>query len=410
MEVKTITVAFGSVPKDGGTFTFYRNLRPALKLYGIDLRCVTVGKREMALVEKEYVDEGCVFLAEKTNDIKKQAIVFTQWCQENNIDIVMAINSIAILSALPHLPKSIRVISRCANAFDQGYRVTMSGRERLMAIVALTPRLKKDLVEKYDADPNLIHLIPNGIDPRNFADALPRLCKPNSLIQLGFLGRLEHKQKGVLYLPEIVKELKALGVNFHLRIAGKGIHRSLLEKELKPYVRSKEVEFLGAIMKDEVPDFLKSTDIFLFTSHFEGCPNALLEAMMAGCTPVAFLIEGITDFVLDHDRTGFIAPMGDCQIFARYVAKMENNPTILEQISKATLKKAHEHFSSSIAAKNYANLFEQVMNLSLPEFEPIPWSEFEIDPTYRKTWKSYLPLPLKVILKKYLVYIKKTSY
>lgn len=60
----TLRVVFGSVPKDCGIFTFYRNVRPALKGYGIDPRCVTVGKREAGLIEPTYVDEGCVLLAE----------------------------------------------------------------------------------------------------------------------------------------------------------------------------------------------------------------------------------------------------------------------------------------------------------------------------------------------------------
>jgi len=91
-----IKVAFGSVPKDGGTFTFYRNIR--------------------------YADEGCVRLASNSLSMKQQAQVFTDWVQDNDINCVMAINSEGILSAIPHLPGHVRVLSRCANAFDHGYR------------------------------------------------------------------------------------------------------------------------------------------------------------------------------------------------------------------------------------------------------------------------------------------------
>ena len=145
----TIRVALGAVPKDGGTFTFYRNLRPAIKAYGIDLRCVTVGRREAELWEPGYADDGCVLLAPKTRSIKKQAQAFVAWCEEESIDIVIGLNSEAILSALPHLPEHIRVMSRCANAFDHGYRITLSCEPRLARIVAITPRLQKDLVESY---------------------------------------------------------------------------------------------------------------------------------------------------------------------------------------------------------------------------------------------------------------------
>lgn len=404
-------VAFGSIPKDGGTFTFYSNLRPALLRHGIDLRCVTVGKREAGLIERAYVDDGCVLLAANTHNVKKQSMAFSNWCDQEQVDLVLAINSVAILSALPYLPKRIRILSRCANAFDEGYRVTMSGRKRLMRIIALTPRLQKDLIDQYGADPAMIQLVPNGIDPDPFKGQAQRLGsvpfvksehKQSKLVQLGFMGRLEHRQKGVLYLPKILRRLKQLEVSFRLRIAGKGIHRSILEKELRSYITSGEVEFLGAISKDEVPAFLTSVDVFLFTSHFEGCPNALLEAMMAGCAPVAFLIDGITDFVLEHGKTGFIAPMSDCTAFAGYIERLARDRQLLETMGRSASSEAHRRFVPEVAAERYAAIFHEVMKEPLPDYEPLPWSAFQIDPIYRKRWKTYVPAALTRFGKRFL--------
>jgi hypothetical protein len=144
--LKNIVFAFGSVPKDGGTFTFYRNMRIPLLARGIDLRCITVGQREADLWEDDYADEGCVLLAENESSVKKQAKAFCRWCEENSVDIVMGVNSVAILSALPHLSPNIRMMSRCANAFDHGYRITVSCYERLNRIIALAPGQINDLV------------------------------------------------------------------------------------------------------------------------------------------------------------------------------------------------------------------------------------------------------------------------
>ena len=270
-----------------------------------------------------------------------------------------------------------------------------------MGIVALTPRLKDDLVKDYAVDPQMIHLIPNGVDPAAFESAAARVraLPDDRPVQLGFVGRLEHKQKGVLYLPEIVRELKAQGTSFRLRIAGKGVHRAALERELKPYVDAGDVEFLGAIAKDEVPDFLKYTDIFLFTSHFEGCPNALLEAMMAGCVPVALLIEGITDFLIDSGRTGFISPMADCASVAQQVAQLVDDRALLRRMSDATAAEARNRFTSEVAATRYAQLFQAVMEAEPSTFEPLPWSQFRVDPVYRKRFTGYLPKAIKEPIK-----------
>jgi glycosyltransferase involved in cell wall biosynthesis len=259
---RPIRVAYGSVPKDGGTFTFYRNLRPALAALGVEMRCVSVGRAQNALVEPAFVDDGCVALAPGARSPKRQARAFADWCETEAIDVVLAINSEGILSALPHLPERIRVVARCANGFDQGYRVTMSGRERLARIVALVPRLRDDLVAGYRADPRAMALIPNGIAPEPFAAAAARRRGTGDRLEIGFLGRLEHNQKGVLHLPGIADALARRGVPFRLRIAGKGRHEPELRAGLAAHIRDGRVEMLGALGPAAVPDFLASVDAF----------------------------------------------------------------------------------------------------------------------------------------------------
>jgi glycosyltransferase involved in cell wall biosynthesis len=381
-----ILFAFGSVPKGGGTFTFYRNLRPALLEHGIDMRCVAVGKVQARLWDDVYVDNGCVLLAPGTSNVKKQAMAFVQWCETEQVDVVMGINSKAILSALPHLPERIRVLSRCANGFDHGYKITLSSRERLGAIVALTPRLERDLIQYYEADPDLIHLIPNGIDPEPFRKAATKLRGRIPKLQLGFLGRLEHNQKGVFHLPKIVRELNSIGVPFDLRIAGKGKHRRIMEREMAPEIEAGQVKFLGAIPPADVPQFLAEVDVFLFTSHIEGCPNALLEAMTAGCVPVSWLIEGITDFIIKDGETGFICSTGDYACFSRHIETLATKRDVLQAMSARVSNTARRRFNDRKAAEKYAAIIQEVMEADPPSWTPRLWREFRVDPNFERSW------------------------
>jgi len=386
MEIK---VAIGSVPKDGGTFTFYRNLRPALREYGIEMRCVTVGWQEAQLWEDAYADEGCVLLAPNTRSVKKQAMAFVAWCEAEGVDVVMGLNSVAILSALPHLPQHIRVLSRVAGGFDHGYWIALSGRERLAAIVATTPRVRKELIQNYGAPQGLVYLIPNGLDPMPFerAAAAPRGEAP--YLRLGFLGRLTHHDKGVFHLVKIVRELNAKHIPFVLKIAGKGRHRSFLERAMEREISAGQVEFLGAIPPNEVPRFLAETDIFLFTSHFEGCPNTLLEAMMAGCVPVAWLIEGITDFIITQNENGFICPTGDYQCVVRYVEMLNEDRELLRDMGRAAAQTARTRFTNEKAAARYAQLFREVMAAPPPSWVPRSWSAFRVDPNFNHGWRDW---------------------
>lgn len=374
-----IRVAFGSVPKDGGTYTFYRNQRPQLLKHGIDMRCVTVGKREADIVESSYIDEGCVFLAQKERKLKKQAQVFVAWCEENKIDVVIGVNSEAILAALPHLPEKVRVISRCANAFDEGYRYATVCQQRYAAMVALTPRLQQDLVAYYHAEHDLFRLIPNGIDVKRFQTAAECARGQNEVLELGFLGRLEHKQKGVLYLPEIVRQLREKSVSFRLRIAGKGKRREELESMMEEAVADGQVEFVGQLIPEEIPSFLGSLDVFVFTSHFEGCPNALLEAMMAGCVPVSWVIEGITDFLIKDSETGMLVPMADIHLFASKIVELSQQRDRIDVMSRSVSQYALENLSSQQTSNAYAQLFKDVLAQDPPRWRAKEWRHFKPD-------------------------------
>jgi glycosyltransferase involved in cell wall biosynthesis len=398
-----ITFAFASVPKDGGTFTFYRNLRLGPLQHGIDMRCVSIGRAQAELWDQNFADDGCILLAEKTTNIKQQAMEFVAWCEREKIDVVMGINSEAILSSIPHLPERVRVLSRCANGFDHGYKITMSGRERLARIVALTPRLADDLVQHYGADPNQIVLIPNGVDPQLFdhSASAPRGVDP--VVRLGFLGRLEHNQKGVFHLPKIVHALNARGVPFKLRIAGKGKHRRIIESQMAQEIKNGQVEFLGSITPARVPQFLAETDLFLFTSHFEGCPNALLEALMAGCVPVSWLIDGITDFIIEDGKTGFICPSGDYNCFADRVQALADDRARLGAMSQRAASSARERFTNQIAASAYARVIKEVIDQPPLKWNPKPWDQFVPDPNFDHSWKeNFLDFPFVQTLKNIL--------
>ena len=403
---KNINIAFGSVPKDGGTFTFYRNIRPELKTHGITMYCVAVGKEQAALWEDSYSDSNTVLLAKDTYNVKNQAKTFVRWCETMNIDIVMGINSEAILSAIPHLPIHIRVVSRCANAFDHGYRITMSGSERLQAIFAITPRLQDDLINKYNANSAIIHLIPNGIDPSPFENASQRERGQDEKLQLGFLGRLEHNQKGVMHLPNLVKNLDELDVPFHISIAGKGKDRQKLEKALDPWIQKEQISFLGALSREQVPGFFEKTDLYIFPSHFEGCPNSLLEAMMAGCVTISWTIKGITDYLLDDGETGFLHAVGDCQHMAKNIKILNEDRILLQKISKNAAKDARSRFTPKLTSAAYANVLKEVMSQPLLYISPLSWSKFRPDVNFKQKGDHWLPRGLKKKIKYLISYIR----
>jgi len=157
---------------------------------------------------------------------------------------------------------------------------------------------------------------------------------------------------------------------------------------------------IGAIPPRDVPSFLQNTDIYLFPSHFEGCPNALLEALMAGCVAISWQIDGITDFVLENGGIGYLLPTGDYEAVVAKVRELHNHRIRLADLGKAAAKSARKRFTPNRTAKAYAAIFEDVMQKPPPAFTPLEWSSFRPDPNFEHRWTEEIPDWMKNIAKK----------
>ena len=66
---------------------------------------------------------------------------------------------------------------------------------------------------------------------------------------------------------------------------------------------------------DDVPAFLDDLDMFVLSSHIEGHPMVLLEAMAMALPVVATAIPGVAD-MLDDGVDGRLVPVGDIPALA----------------------------------------------------------------------------------------------
>lgn len=399
MAIEMIKVALATIPKESGTFTFYRNIAPALLKHGIQMYCVSVGRREALLWNKDYEDENCLKLASHLISVKAQAQAFVKWVEKEEINIVIGLNSLPVLSALVHLPPKVHAMARCANGFDHGYKITLAGQERLEKIVALTPKLKQDLINQYAASPALIELIPNGINKTTYAISRQRKRGAEAILQLAFVGRLEHGQKGIFHLEGILKALAKKNIPFKLNIAGQGKHRQALEEKLRPFMKKGQVVFTGALTAVQLQAFYAQQDILLFTSHFEGCPNTLLEAMMAGLLPLSALIAGTTDFIIDHGENGYVFDHENYAAFADALEDLHIHRDKLSQMAMKSAQKALTNFESEITAAKYAALFQELARNEV--HHPVkPWRNFKANENFTSSMLDILPPRISAGLRK----------
>jgi len=114
----------------------------------------------------------------------------------------------------------------------------------------------------------------NSAHVQNLRNQLPF---PDTKLFLN-VGRLIDR-KGQMELVDAFARLASKHPNTVLWIAGKGEMEGPLSTKIKALELSSKVMLLGD--RSDLPDLLAAADFFVFPSHYEGLPGALIEAMVA---------------------------------------------------------------------------------------------------------------------------------
>lgn len=146
--------------------------------------------------------------------------------------------------------------------------------------------------------------------------------------------------KGFGDLIEAVAFLKRERRDVRLIILGEGPLRSELEAKIRELGVNDRIKLPG--FTHNTLKFFRRADAFVLSSHVEGLPNVLVEAMMCGCTPVATNCPTGPREVLCNGRFGYLVPVGEPEGIARGIQLALDAPIPLE-----TLREGVEPFEES---------------------------------------------------------------
>lgn len=104
-----------------------------------------------------------------------------------------------------------------------------------------------------------------------------------------------------------------------LVIVGDGLERTRLEGLCARLGLADTVRMVG--YQREVTAYYEAADVFALTSHSEGSPNVLLEAMEAGVPIVATAVGGVGEMIR-HGEQGLLIQRGDVEGIARAIVML----------------------------------------------------------------------------------------
>ena len=273
-------------------------------------------------------------------------------------DAVVLNHSRAALASLGLLSDRITALSVLHNDNELVYRFGLANQPSLDRIVCVSPRVHAEALRR-GAPESKTRLIVSGVP---VGGKWPKAgdTPEHRPMRVAFIGRVEHHQKGVLDLPRILARAAELGCLLRFDMIGDGPDLAAVRSGMSARCAGLDVRCHGALSHPAAMEILSQSDVLLMPSRFEGLPIVLLEAIARGVVPVASLLVGSTDVIVEDSRSGLLLPPGDLEAFAAALVKL-SDPAVRREMSRQAWATALERFSEKRMCEQYAELIQEAI-------------------------------------------------
>ncbi len=241
----------------------------------------------------------------------------------------------------------------------------------LDAWITPLPFLAKNTLKHTKIQPEKIHIIPFGIETKQFVATTYTQIHARTILQLpenvkiaGIIGRID-PGKGQEFLIKAIAILKQQGIIIHAAIIGEetyGDKRQYLQhlKNLTTELKITELVHFCPFQKDASLAYA-SLDIFVMASTHETYGLVTLEAMAAKLPIVAAFAGGTNELIRDKE-TGLFFESQNADDLAKKLTALAENSVLMQNLALKAQQEAIKiyDYSSQIAAME--KLFNKLMS------------------------------------------------
>jgi glycosyltransferase involved in cell wall biosynthesis len=229
-------------------------------------------------------------------------------------------------------------------------------------IIAVSASTRDFLIQQEGVPADKITIIYNGVDLERFQAAPDSPTRatwrhtwglPENTPVVAGVGRLRQQKNFPLFLRvarEVLREIPQAG----FVIAGEGPERPDLELLARDLGIAPQVHFLGYV--SDMTELYAGVDLLLMTSHAEGTPLTVLEAMAMGVPVVATRVDGMAE-VLEDGVDAYLVPPGDLGACARRTCRLLQDQALARQFSLAGQRKVRDHYSAVSMTRQLENIY-----------------------------------------------------
>jgi glycogen synthase len=220
-------------------------------------------------------------------------------------------------------------------------------------IVCCSEFMRNEVIDGFELPPTKVHLVPNGVDPVDWAPVHPE--PPREPLVIAW-GRVQY-EKGFQVLAAAMDRLRQRVPEARCVIAGRGSYLPELQLQLDVEGVGDIVHLAGFVPDDELRSLLHRAGCAVIPSLYEPFGIVALEAMAAGAPVVAARTGGLAEIV-SGTNAGLLFEPGNADDLAHRIAEVLGAPAKAASLRAGAMRLLNDRYSWDAIAASTVKIYQ----------------------------------------------------
>ncbi|NND88830.1 MAG: glycosyltransferase, partial [Flavobacteriaceae bacterium] len=285
---------------------------------------------------------------------------FKKFCKEQDIDVIIdnrpRSSALKELIYLHYLYKDLKLIYvvrsfQLATYFPNHKRTVRRMLNKASRIVGVSKAISEQINDRFNTDKAVTRY--NSIEISSEAS----IVEPQKYII--FVGRIAREVKNIDLLLDAYEASSCKKEEIQLRIYGNGPDQAWLKDQLE--VRNLTNHVHHYPFQKEIEAVIASAHFLILTSHYEGFPRVLIEALAVGTPVISVDCQSGPNEIIDHEKNGLLAKNYDTDALANAMNRFIFDHQ-LYQSCKSNAQPSVAHLRPEVIGEQWKELIHEVYN------------------------------------------------
>lgn len=145
-------------------------------------------------------------------------------------------------------------------------------------------------------------------------------------------------------------------------VVGHGPEQEKLQALIDELDLAEQVLLVGR--RDDIADVVRSLDVAVLPSNYEGSPLTILEYMAGAAPIVASAVGGVPELIEDSVH-GLLVPPGDAGALAAAMQRLLEDRELADRLGRAARERQLAHFDLDVVVGQLQDLYLELHGASL---------------------------------------------